>query len=73
MQYQKIINILDTISDNVPRFNSKKWIEVYDQPRGIYNTNKQIRFKTSIVQSVLCDFSDAYIVVNPFTPTRYPT
>ena len=48
MEYQKIINLLDTISDNVPRFNAKKWIEVYDQSGGTYNTNKQIRFKTSM-------------------------
>ena len=29
MQYQKIINLLDTTSDNVPRFSIKKWIEVH--------------------------------------------
>ena len=40
-EYQETINLLDTISDNVPRFNTKKWIEVYDQPEGIYNTKKK--------------------------------
>ena len=40
MEYQKIINPLDTTSDNVPRFNTKKWIEVYDQSGGTYSTNK---------------------------------
>ena len=63
MEYQKISNLLDTSSDNVPRFITKKWIEVHDQSGGIYNTNKQIRFKTSMIQSDLCDYSDAYIVV----------
>ena len=63
MEYQKIINLLDTTSDNVPRFITKKWIEVHDQSGGSYNTNKQIRFKTSMLQSDLCDYSDAYIVV----------
>ena len=29
----------------------------------MYNTNKQIRFKISILQSDLCNYSDAYIVV----------
>ena len=28
-----------------------------------YNVNKEIRFKTSMLRSGLCDFSDAYIVV----------
>ena len=30
MEYQQIINLLDTTSDNVPRFITKKWIEVHD-------------------------------------------
>ena len=47
----------------MPRFITKKWIEVCDQSGKIYNTNKQIRFKTSMLQSDLCDYSDVYIVV----------
>ena len=31
MQYQNIINLLDTTSDNLPRFITKKWIEVQNQ------------------------------------------
>ena len=30
MKFQKITNLLDTTSDNVPRFINKKWIEVHD-------------------------------------------
>ena len=63
MIYQKIINLLHTTYDNVSRFNTKKWTEVYDQSGGIYSTNKQIRFKTSTLKSDLCDYSGAYIVV----------
>ena len=37
--------------------------EVYDQSQENYNQNKEIRIKTSILRSDLCDFSDAYIVV----------
>ena len=62
MEYQKITNLLDTISD-VPRFITKKWIEVHDQSGASYNINKQIRFKTSMLQSDFSDYSDAYIVV----------
>ena len=39
----------------------KKWIDVHDQSGKVYN--KQIRFKMSALQSDLCDYSDAYIVV----------
>ena len=44
MEYQEIINLVNTTSDNVPRFINKKWIEVHDQSNKIYNTNKQIKF-----------------------------
>ena len=37
----------------------KKWIKVYDQSEGNYNPNKEIRIKTSILRSDLCDFNDA--------------
>ena len=65
MEYQKITNLLATTSDNVPRFVTKKWIEVHDQSGNVedrYKPNKQIRFKTSMLRSDLYDFSDAYIV-----------
>ena len=65
MEFQKIANFLDTTSDDkdLPRFVAKKWIEVYDQPEKDYNLNKEIRIKTSMLRSDLCNFSDAYIVV----------
>ena len=65
MEFQKIVNFLDTTSDDkdLPRFVTKKWIEVYDQSEKNYSPNKEIRIKTSMLRSDLCDFSDAYIVV----------
>ena len=65
MEFQKIVNFIDTTSDNkdLPTFVTKKCIEVYDQSEGNYNVNKEIRIKTSILRSDLCDFSDAYIAV----------
>ena len=41
----------------------KKWIEVYDESQGNYGINKEIKIKTSLLRSDLCNFSDAYIVV----------
>ena len=52
--------------NEVPRFIIKKWIEVHDQSGNAedrYKPSKQITFKTSMLRSDLCDFSDAYIVV----------
>ena len=61
MEFQKITKFLDINFDDkdLPKSNTGKWIEVYDQSEKNYNTNKEIRIKTSD----LCDFSDAYIVV----------
>ena len=65
MEFQKIVNFLDITSDNkdLLKFVTKKWIEVYDQSEKNYNPNKEIRIKTSMLRSDLCDFSDVYIVV----------
>ena len=65
MEFQKIVNLLDTTSDDkdLPRFVTKKWIDVYDQSEKNYNVNKEITIKTPMLRSNLCAYSDAYIVV----------
>ena len=66
MEYQKITNLLVTTPDNIPRLITKKWIDVYDQSGNAedrYKSSKQIRFKTPMLRSGLCDFSVADIVV----------
>ena len=64
MEYQKIENLLDTTSDNLRRFITKKQIEVHDHSGSLdrYKPSKQIRFKRSILRLDICDYSDAYIV-----------
>ena len=65
MEFKKIANFLHTKPDDkdLPRFFTKKWIKVHDQSEENYSVNKEIRIKTSMLRSDLCDFSDAYIVV----------
>ena len=65
MEFQKITNFLDIFSDDkdLPRFVTKKWIDVYNQSEGNYDVNKETRIKTLMLRSGLWDFSDAYIVV----------
>ena len=66
MEYQKVANLLGTTPDEVSRFITKKWIEVHYQSGSAEDRckpRKQIRFKTSMLRSDLCDFSDACIVV----------
>ena len=45
------------------KFRTKNWVEINDESRGAYNTNSQMKFKTAILKSSLCDYSDAYILV----------
>ena len=63
MEYQRITKLLDSKFDKVPKFITKKWIEVDNLSGESYDTKKQIRLKTSMLRSDLCDYSDAYIVV----------
>ena len=75
MEYQKTTSLLGTTSHNVPRFITEKWIEVHDQSGNAENRcnpSKQIRFKTAMLRSDLCDFSDAYIVVKGTITIRNP-
>ena len=64
MEFQKITNFLDITFDNkdLPKFVTKKWIEVYDQSQGNYDVNKETRIKTSMLRPNICDYSDAYII-----------
>ena len=64
MEYQKIINLLENTTNQATKFRTKNWIEISDDSRGTYNTNIQIKFKTSMLGTSLCDYSDAYILVS---------
>ena len=41
---------------------TKNWVEINDDTRGMFNTWSQIKFKTSMLKSRLCDYSDPYIL-----------
>ena len=61
MEHYKISKLLNDSA--VSTFVTKKRIEVNDLSSRQYSVNKNIRFKTSMLRSNLCDYSDAYIVV----------
>ena len=63
MEYQKIANLLDDASNQPSKFKTKNSVEINDESRGTYNVKSQIKFKTKILKSSLCDYSDAYIIV----------
>ena len=63
MEYQKIANLIDDASNQPSKFRTKNWVEINDESRGTYNVNSQIKFKTTMLKSSLCDYSDSYILV----------
>ena len=50
MEYQKIIKFLDNTSNQAPKFWIKNWVEINDDSRETFNTNSQIKFKTSMLK-----------------------
>ena len=63
MEYQKIINFLENTTNQQNKFRTTNWVEINDDSRGTYNTNSQIKFKTSVLRTSLCDYSDACMLV----------
>ena len=50
-------------SNKPSSFRTRNWVEINDDIRGAYSPNKQIRFKTVILRSSLCDYGDVCIFV----------
>ena len=65
MEYQKNPNLLDkgvahNVSNQSSKFRIKNWIEINDESRETYSVNRKINFKTSVLRSSLCDYSDTH-------------
>ena len=65
MEYNKINNLLlseDNESEKLSKFVTREYVRV-NSSSNTNNKNKSIRFKTPMLRSNLCDYSDAYILV----------
>ena len=62
MEYEKIASLLSNKSDQSSKLRTRNWVEIDDESRGNY-ANNDIKFKTTILRSNLCDYADAYILV----------
>ena len=63
MEYRKVANLIDGTSNQPSKFRTRNWVEINDESRGVYNAGSQIKFKTAMLKSSLCDYSDACILV----------
>ena len=71
MEYQKVANLLDNevalnASNKRSKFRTRNQVEINDESSGIY-TGNDIKFKTTVLRSNLCNYADAYILVKRTT------
>ena len=72
MENQKIINLLDKIDTDSKHFATKKWYIINDENNTNYGVNKDsgadnsdiIKYDTRVFKPNLCDYAEAYILVN---------
>ena len=68
MEYQKIINLLDTTPNQPTKFRTRNLVEINDGSQAAYNVkvnnSNNIKFKTSMMRSNLLDYSDAYSILD---------
>ena len=63
MKTQRIINLLNGSDNEDSKFATKKWYVINDELKGNYSQENPIKFLTESIESRLCDYSDAYILV----------
>ena len=63
METQNIVNLLNGSDNENSKFATKKWYVIDSESKGNYSHSDSIRFLTKSIESSLCDYSDAYILV----------
>ena len=63
MERQKIVNLLNDSDNENSTFAAKKWYIIDSESKGNYSYENPIKFLTKSIESSLCDYSDAYILV----------
>ena len=63
METQKIVNLLNSSDNENSKFATKKWCVIDSESKGNYSKYDPIKFLTRSIESSLCDYSDAYILV----------
>ena len=61
MEHQKIVNLLNE-SGQSSKFRTRNWVEINDESGGNY-ANSNVKFKTTMLRSNLCDYADSSILV----------
>ena len=63
MEIQKIVNLLISSENEYSKFAPKNWYVIGSETKGGYWHENQTKFLTSSIESRLCDYSDADVLV----------
>ena len=63
METQKIVSLLNGSDSENSKFATKEWYIIDSESKGNYSHKDEIKFLTISLESSLCDYSDAYILV----------
>ena len=63
METQKIVSLLNGSDNENPKFATKKWYITDSDAKGNYLPDNEVKFLASSLESSLCDYFDAYILV----------
>ena len=63
METQKIINLLNNSENEYSKFATKIWYVIDSESKGNYSDENPIKFLINSLESSLCDYSDAYILL----------
>ena len=63
METQKIVNLLNSSENKYSKFGTEKWYVIDSESKGVYSHKSPIKFLTNSLESRICDYSDAYVLV----------
>ena len=71
METQKIVNLLNGSENDNSKFATKRWYITDSESNGNYSQNNEIKFLTRSIESSLCGYSDAYILVTGYISVKW--
>ena len=63
MKYKKIINLVDDKTNQPSKFGTRNCVKINDESKGTYNTRNQIKFKSLMIRSNLCNYIDTHYML----------
>ena len=63
MRTQKVVNLLNSSENEYSKFGTKKLYVINNETKGVYSHHYPVKFLTKSIESSLCDYSNAYILL----------